>query len=309
MGVVARRTGLKPDLVRAWERRYGAVEPSRTSGGQRAYSDADIERLSLLRQATEGGHPIRRIARLPAAELRRLVAEDRRLPAVRTPAPTLAGGGTAEERLAACLAAVERLDPRALAGLLEGSTLHLSRQRLLDDLVVPLMERVGEGWREGVLRPFHEHLATAVVRSLLAVLQDGRGRSLSGPQLLVTTPAGQRHELGALLAAVAADAEGWEVTYLGPDLPAEEIAAAAHAAGARAVALGITYPPDDPGLVRELRTLGRLLGTDLPLAVGGRAAAAHGQVLAEIGARPVDNLASFRELLRKLRLPAPRSGP
>src|SRR5918999_1138203 len=77
IGVVADRTGLSPDLLRGWERRYRAVEPSRSADGQRTYSDADIERLRLLRLATAAGRSIRQVARLASDELAQLVREDR----------------------------------------------------------------------------------------------------------------------------------------------------------------------------------------------------------------------------------------
>src|SRR5512141_668232 len=73
--LVALRTGLTPHVLRAWERRYGVVSPGRTEGGQRLYSELDIERLRLLRRLTDGGHAIRRIASLPLAELARLDEE------------------------------------------------------------------------------------------------------------------------------------------------------------------------------------------------------------------------------------------
>jgi methylmalonyl-CoA mutase cobalamin-binding subunit len=118
---------------------------------------------------------------------------------------------------------------------------------------------------------------------------------------VATTPARQRHELGALLAAATAAGEGWQVTYLGPDLPPEEIAAAALQKRARAVALSITYPPDDPMLVDDLRRLRRLLGPHILLITGGRACPAYSAALQEIGALRLEDLASLRRELQALR--------
>src|SRR5687768_12427129 len=75
IGVVADRTGLSPDVLRVWERRYGVVEPQRSAGGQRLYSDADVERLVLLHRATRGGHGISHVASLSRAKLEDLVGE------------------------------------------------------------------------------------------------------------------------------------------------------------------------------------------------------------------------------------------
>jgi methanogenic corrinoid protein MtbC1 len=101
---------------------------------------------------------------------------------------------------------------------------------------------------------------------------------------VVATPKGQLHEIGAMLAAAAATTEGWHVTYLGPDLPAESIAAAAMAVGARAVALSIIYPLDEDGLPDELMSLRRALPKDLKILVGGQGASRYAEVLEGIGA-------------------------
>lgn len=310
IGVVSRRTGLKQDLIRAWERRYGAVEPARSDSNRRFYSDADVERLNLLRRAVEGGRSIGQVASLPSDELEALIAEDRAaVAAVKTrregkPAVAAAAPPSAqvETVLEACLAAVRRLDGADLEDLLQRASVDLGRVALLERVLAPLMERIGELWHQGDLRPLHEHLATAAVRSLIANLQQRQPPADgSAPRLLVTTPAGQAHEVGALLVAATAAAQGWRVTYLGPDLPAEEIAAAARQVGARAVALSITYPPDDPHLGDELGRLRRLLDEGVALLVGGRAAESYAAALDEAPAQLVDGLGELRELLEALR--------
>ncbi len=314
IGVVARRTGLKPDLIRAWERRYGAVEPARSETRRRRYSDAEVRRLRLLRQAVDGGHSIGDIAHLPDAEIEELIAADAAAAATVGGAargravPAAPWGGdqpeAVEAMLDACLAAVRALDARALDRELDRASLALSRAHLLEQLLVPLMERVGDLWHEGELRPFHEHLATSIVRSFLGGLtpssgQDGpRG---GAPAIVLTTPARQRHELGALIAAVTAASAGWTILYLGPDLPAEEIAGVALESGARAVALSLTYPPDDPSLAGEMARLRRLLPQDVELVVGGRAAAGYAGAVEAAGGRRLEDLSAFRRVLGELR--------
>jgi len=183
---------------------------------------------------------------------------------------------------------------------LDRASVAFSRTHLIEKLLVPLMHRIGDLWHQGALRPIHEHMASSVVRSFLGSMQASRDE-LSAPHVVVTTPARQHHELGALLAAATAAGEGWQVTYLGPELPPEEIAAAALQKGARAVALSITYPPDDPLLMDELRRLRRLLDGRTALLVGGRSASAYAQVLQEIGAHRVEDLADLRRELETLR--------
>ena len=313
IGVVARRTGLKPDLIRAWERRYGAVEPGRSETRRRFYSDADIERLLLLRRVVNTGRGISQVAGLSNAELEALIqAEPTPARLYAHPVHPPSNGDpdeVAEGFLNRCLAAAQRLDVREMELELDRASVLFSRTHLIERLLVPLMRRIGDLWHQGTLRPIHEHMASSVVRSFLGGMQGAYHPEISAPHLVVTTPPRQRHELGALLAAATAAGEGWQVTYLGPDLPPEEIAAAALQKGARALALSITYPPDDPMLMDDLRRLRRLLGASTALIVGGRACPAYSAVLQEIGAIQVEDLAGFRQQIGALRAGGAETGP
>lgn len=314
IGVVARRTGLKPDLIRAWERRYAAVTPQRSDTRRRFYSDADIERLRLLRDATTEGRAISQVAELSADELVALIAEDKAEKAepeeqgsegvagdVRPAIEDEDAAAQGEQILSNCLAAVRRLDPKELERQLERASVALSRIYLLQRLLVPLMHSIGDLWQEGSLRPAHEHMASSVVRSFVGHMQGTYQEAQTAPHLVATTPARQHHELGALIVAAIASSEGWNVTYLGPDLPAEEIAAAVQQKGALALALSVTYPPDDPVLPDELRRLRRLLGKGVKILVGGRAVDAYRGVLDDIGAAQAGRIEDLRHLLGQMR--------
>jgi methylmalonyl-CoA mutase cobalamin-binding domain/chain len=312
IGVVARRTGLKQDLIRAWERRYGAVTPGRTETRRRFYSDADIERLLLLRRVVSTGRGISQVAGLSTEELEALVEAEAAAapkqmatPAIPAAIPAslagVAGDDLAEGFLGRCVGAAQRLDVRELEMQIERASVVFSRTSLIEKVLVPLMQRIGDLWHQGILRPLHEHMASAVVRSFLGAMYGSHQSEPSSPHLVVTTPSRQHHELGALVVAAAAADEGWQVTYLGPELPPEEIAAAALQKGARAVALSLTYPPDDPMLADDLRRLRRLLGSPTILLVGGRVVPSYAGVLAEIGAIRVDSLAELRQHLQTLR--------
>lgn len=298
IGVVSRRTGLKPDLIRAWERRYGAVAPGRSDTRRRFYSDADIARLQLLRRVLDTGRSIGQVATLSDEELESLVASE---PAATAPPPAGPDGEAAEAWLELCLAAARRLEVGELELCLQRASVALSRTNLLEKLMVPLLHRVGELWHMGELRPTHEHVASAVIRSFLGGIYHDFDVPATAPHLIATTPPRQRHELGALMVAAVAAGEGWRATYLGPDLPPEEIAAAAREKGARAVALSLVYPPDDLLLADELRRLRRLLGSSIALLAGGRACPAYAAVLDEIGAVRIVDLPGLRRELERLR--------
>ncbi|MDO9694353.1 MAG: MerR family transcriptional regulator [Candidatus Latescibacteria bacterium] len=298
IAVVSRRTGVNQLLLRAWERRYGVITPGRTATGRRLYSDADIEKLLLLRQLTDAEHRIGDVAHLPIPDLRALAADAPEPPPRPTTGPAALDG--AGDLLDRAIDAVRTLDHAALEHLLERAAVAMSKPALRRDLIVPLMVRIGELWRCGELRVAHEHMASAIVRSFLTTMNARHPIPAAAPTLIVATPVGQWHELGALMAASHALEAGWDVLYLGASLPAEEIAGAAASRRARAVLLSLVYPAADPNIETELRQLRRLLEPDTLLMVSGQAAASHGPLLAELGAQLIRDPASFDQAINSL---------
>jgi DNA-binding transcriptional MerR regulator/methylmalonyl-CoA mutase cobalamin-binding subunit len=301
IGLVSRRTGLKPDVIRAWERRYGAVKPKRTETNRRYYSDEQLERLTLLREVTLAGRQIGQVAELETEELRAMVAEDQAAMAQFPKAAPFSADVSASSQFVSCLSAVQRMDSQELQLQLERSSLELSPPILIEEVLVPLIREIGELWQEGTLRIAHEHIATAIIRNFLANLRSAVVPTGTAPSIVVATPYRQYHELGALLVAATASSEGWEVLYLGADSPTEEIAALALLRGARAVALSIVYPSDDPLIGSELKKLRRLLGDEILLLVGGRAAKAYKDQILEASGHLVSEMSEVREQLRLLR--------
>jgi len=292
--MVAQRTGLSSHILRAWERRYGVVAPTRTEGGQRLYSDADIERLSLLQLLTAGGGSISQLAQLPMVELTRMAAAELR------PGPEAAAGGLPGPWRVAALAAIEVFDGAALRRDLGRAAMALGVPRFLDQVVAPVLHEVGERWHTGRMGIAQEHLATAAVREVLGWVRESAEARGSAPVLVVATPSHQMHEGGALLAAAAAAAEGWRVTYLGANLPGADIAAAAVRTGARAVALSVIHPDDDPALGEQLASVGRLLPAGVALLVGGAGAEAYQEAVESAKGELIGDLEALRTALRRL---------
>ena len=301
--VVADRTGLSAHVIRIWEKRYGAVTPQRTPTNRRLYSDDEIERLRLLRRLSDAGHGIGYVAKLPTERLKAL-AEDVGDAAAAPESESASIPGDAGAFLEQAMEAVRKLDARALSQVLNQAELALGGQGVLQRLIAPLAQTIGQSWREGVITPAHEHFATAVLRVFLShAAKPFAAHTPSSPVLLVVTPAGQLHELGALLAGASAANLGWQVVYLGASLAAADIAGAARQNRAKAVALSLVYPEDDPHLPAELRRLREFL-PDTPVIVGGRAAAAYGAALNEISAVQVTSLEEFGSFLDTVRRPA-----
>ena len=299
MRVVVLRTGLTPDLLRVWEKRYSVVTPTRSAGGQRLYSDADVERLALLTRAASGGRTISQVAKLSVAELQALVLADAGALPV---APAQAAASSAESPdsvRAAALRAVERFDAIELESTLRGAVLRLGVDQLLDEVIAPLLFTIGSKWQEGHMRPAHEHLASAVIRRTLSWLIAYATPPALAPTVVVATLAGQTHEFGALLAAATAVSQGWRVVYLGTSLPAGEIAAAAIETRATAVALSLVYPADDPAIPHELRDLRAALPPGTAIVTGGGATPDYMAALATVGASCFATTGEFRIWLRQ----------
>ncbi|MGK2961063.1 MAG: MerR family transcriptional regulator [Gemmatimonadaceae bacterium] len=270
IGVVAERTGLSPDVLRVWERRYGVVTPKRSQGGQRIYSDADIERLLLLHRATRGGHGISHVASLSGetlADLVREVESSGLLP------PVQLSSGSPNPAVEEAIARTRDMDPAGLETLLRRNVARYGIVAFLDAIAAPFLRRVGDAWHEGTLTVSQEHLATAVVQRVVGetapLLTGGEDR----PLIVIATLEGERHASGALMAASIAASEGWRVIYLGADLPAGEIAETAIRTKARAVGISIVADRK-PGIAAELRRIEEAVDDGIAIFVGGAGSAA-----------------------------------
>lgn len=297
--VAARRSGLSTHVIRIWEKRYGAVSPKRTGTNRRLYSDSDIERLMLLRAATLAGQSIGQVAKLPTSRLKALATET---PDVNKAPAQLTQSSSSIKLLDQCITAVKDLDARALEVVLVRAEVALGVQGLLQRVIAPLAQKIGDLWRDGAITAAHEHFASVVIRSFLGHATRPFAGMADSPSLVIATPSGQLHELGALLVSATAANLGWRITYLGVSLPASEIAGAATQSRARAVALSIVYPEDDPKLEGELVRLRELLPAELPILTGGRAMPAYRAVLERINAiqtADLKQLASTLDALRK----------
>ena len=233
----AERSGLTPHVIRAWERRYRAIEPERSPGRQRVYSEAEVERLALLSRAVRSGHSIGRIATLPLEQLRTLATEAA-APA-RAAQERSAGRDPARSFREEALRAATRFDGEALGAVLDRALVEHGSQGHIRRVLGPLAQEIGELWRAGDLTVAHEHFFTASARAILSEMIRKAAVPLGAPRIVVATPSGQLHELGALMAAATAANLGWRPTYLGPNLPAYEIAGAARGNDAAAVGFNL----------------------------------------------------------------------
>lgn len=297
---VARQTGLSVHVIRVWEKRYGAVRPIRASNNRRLYTEEDVERLRLLREATLAGHSIGQIGTASLPQLERLLREAGPALSARAGMSTAEKQGVAEQMLERAVALIVAMDFRALTKLLDRAAVELGSPAVLQKFIAPLAERVGDLWREGELTIAHEHFATAHITEFLGTFARPYAENVSSPHLVLATPPGQLHELGAIIVAAAARSHGWRTTYLGAALPVEELAGALRNLQPRAVGLSIVYPPDDRALRRDLAKLRELLPKDCALLLGGRSASGYTDVARKVKAIQVESLEDLFPVLDAL---------
>ena len=292
--IVAERTGLTPAAIRAWERRYAIVAPSRSDGAQRLYSDADVERLRLVTRLSTEGYSLADLARRPTAVLARLSRES--APSERVAEPS----NQRRPVIDRLIDSTRKLNPAALRADLTGAVLDLGPVPAMDEIISPFLVRVGEAWSCGDVSVAQEHVASSVVRDVLGWLLQSAVPSAEAPTLIATTIAGEAHEFGAMMAAVVAAVAGWRVLYLGANTPAAELAHAARASQARAIVVGIVGEEAFDTVRSEATALRKTVGSKTRIVAGGATASDHRLSLKRARIEIVASRAEFRRLLNAL---------
>lgn len=274
IGTVSKMTGLSTHTLRMWEQRYAAVLPTHVQACGRLYTDTDVERLRLLHRVVSAGHSIGRMARLPDADLREMAAS------VTSPSNEPISWHLPEVR-GRVLSAFEELQTEQAQEILAQAALSTEPAEFLKTIVGPILVEVGDRWDRGELRIAHEHACSAVMRGLLFSLLRLYPTSNPARRVVVTTPANEEHELGALMVAMLAAMHEWSVLYLGPNLPAEEIAYAVTRTNAQLLVLSITHLTPDESQ-REIEAIESTISDRVSILVGGGAAKAPPGSRAEI---------------------------
>jgi methanogenic corrinoid protein MtbC1 len=278
------------------------LTPHRTDSNRRLYTDKEIEKLVLLRKLIKFGHRIGNLASMSVNDLVNLLGKSEINNAL------VKGKNseivTSEKYLMFindCLDAIRKYDGKKLQLILNDASVQLSQPRFIEGLLLPLIEKVGAYWKEGLLRVSHEHFTSVIIRKLLTNFSDGYLISESAPKILVTTPEGQYHEIGAIIATTLAASDGWQTLYLGASLPAEDIASAVKLLNVRCIFLSIVYPNDDPSINTQLRKLREMVGDNIFILVSGRSAQAYKKTITNLNAHLINTPSHFRDLLQMIR--------
>jgi DNA-binding transcriptional MerR regulator len=220
IAALAQRTGVAPDTLRKWEQRYAILQPERTAGGQRRYSERDVARVEWLRERLEEGYRIGEAASLLGS-------------LGWTPARS------AREHLKGMLDALDNLESEVIGLRLDQAFALLHVEETFEAVLVPLLEAVGERWHNGTMTTAEEHLVSEAVRSRLGYLLADAGGGVHGLAVLACAP-GERHELGLMMATIALRRDGWKIVYLGADAPLADALALAEALSAQVVGLSLS---------------------------------------------------------------------
>jgi DNA-binding transcriptional MerR regulator len=257
---VSQATGLTVATLRAWERRYGIIEPRRNQSGHRVYSAWDVSRLRRLRETTDRGHPISKIAHLSDEDLGFLLAETREQP-VNSPASR----GFVDR----ILASVEKYEPDECDQAIALAFALLPVSEVISAVLSPALWEVGDRWHRGEFTVGQERLISSAVRRQLSSLLNTYSTLAQGSTVVFATVSGELHELGILMHAALAASRKLRVCYLGADLPPEEIANFAGRVGAAAVAISMVMPDHLDQSLQHLAALRRSLPAGVEIWIGG----------------------------------------
>jgi MerR family transcriptional regulator, light-induced transcriptional regulator len=247
IAALAKRTGVAPDTLRKWEQRYQILRPTRTAGGQRRYSERDVDRVEWLCDRLREGYRIGEAATLLGTT---------------AVAPTR----TPQAHLRALLATVDTGEAAEVGLLVDQAFALHGVDTTLEQILSPLLRTIGERWERGELTVAEEHLVSEAVRSRLGHLLGDSGGGVRGSAVLACAP-GEQHELGLMMLAIALRRDGWKVVYLGADTPLADAVELAQRLSARMLGLSVATKERAAALARQKPQAG-----DVQLVVGGAAA-------------------------------------
>lgn len=291
MKVVVHKTGLTPETLRAWERRYSGIDPERDHRGRRVYSEELMEKLVLLSILVDQGYRIGDLAAKPSVELRTIVDSlSRPEPQDIVPNPSLDSA----------VKAVLRFDSDRLWAELERATTVYGRLDVVDDFVFPVTHEIKAMMAAGSAKSSHLGFVRSALRTFLSTLLSPMPGEANRPRVLIAYPRGQQSDLGAVASAVHCHAAGWHPVLLGTGAPAEEIAEAAATAGASAVIMAGVTDTYDTGILNEMVRVRRGIREEVPVFFGGNMPKTLVEDIEAGGLRPAKDMRELRQRLQEI---------
>jgi len=202
-------SGIKAHTIRIWERRYGLVEPKRTSTNIRYYSDEDLKKLLNISILNQNGFKISKIASLDAHQLRDRVLD------------LSIDARNNNVQIESLMVSMLEFDERKFLNVLSGTIIKYGFEDTVENVLFPFLERIGMLWQAGTVNPAQEHFISNLIRQKLIVAVDNEMQNISanGPRIIFFLPEGELHEIGLLFFNLVARKEGLDVVYLGMSVP------------------------------------------------------------------------------------------
>ena len=303
MKAVVSLLGVNEHTLRSWERRYAAVVPSRNAEGRRTYSQGDIERIKLLFSLVHQGHAIKVLAKSTNLELSALLDSRQKLGISRSVEVT--SKGNVSEILIELMPPLQKFDLEKLNQILVRARFELGQKEMVLNIVLPVLAEIGHLVSEGKLSVAQEHLFSALLRDHISQIYHSlspyAGRSLESGFAL-TTREGDIHEFGILISAVICALHAKRTFYLGPNMPASDLVAAAMQFGIKNLVIGFSHIPTEREIVSAsdyLKYLDRKLPKNTAIWIGGPAVSTmkiptSGRKIIKVG-----SIGEFDEMLSK----------
>ena len=280
-------TGIAGDTLRAWERRYSAVSPRRDPNGRRVYSQNDVNRLRLLKNASAIGYPIGKISKLDDDELMGLVD-------AATETSSMSATKSVTERL---IKAAREYRQDLCDEILGVSVIGLKPLELATELFAPTLTEIGLLWERGEISIAQEHLLTSSIKRILSSITDHYRKQADGDALIFSTLSQERHEFGILLCNLVASSLGFRTFYFGADLPPEELVAAAKAVRPKAIVVSVVFLGNDKNYAPQLSALCQYVKGLCGVIVGGRMSRDALSIVGEDQALYLPDLKAFHDYL------------
>lgn len=254
---LSKLTGVNAATIRSWERRYEIVKPLREANGRRTYTDNDIRRLNLIAALVQAGHPIGRIAKLDPEDLESL--------SERSEAATSASQSSLVDRI---MRAADGYDTAEFRLLIGSALINLPPAEAVESVIVPVLQKIGEGWADGKIDVGLEHSLSAIIKQLLMSSINTLRWSASGPKMAFATLSGELHEIGGLMACYLAATRGRDCHYYGPNMPSGDLVASLSAMGIEILVLSAVYSAEGHDPCAEIFEIARKLPEEVEIWLG-----------------------------------------
>jgi methanogenic corrinoid protein MtbC1 len=263
IGAVSRATGLSPDILRVWQKRYGFPVPHRKPSGHRLYAPSDVRRLRRIAEAISRGHRPAQVVPLPEGRLESLLAEED----LGGPSP-----GPGLHPVATLLELVKSHRRGELTAALLAEATTMGPLDFLDTRIAPLTHEVGDAWARGEIGIHQEHFYSECAEDVLRTIRLPFERSATGPAVILATLPGEQHGLGLQMVALVTAVAGLRPHVLGRDTPVSEIADAWVLRNAEAIGISVSLSTAGASARRQLAELRDTIPMTVPIFVGGQGA-------------------------------------